>query len=299
MEGDYLDKVPLRDQTLVGVGGVLYLAASPDEYDGLSEAEFQQLKKNGPAVFQVYEQLGKVGLPENFRLPEGFANHFANEVLNDVEIIRQDPAKREEFRREIRAVFNNPSHVKKLYRQGGTTWSDIASQVAGTNRSGKFYSEDRRKPSERVSNERLAGSGISTLEKVETTKGKLNAPDPIKVATEAIARHPELVGGRNGRSRVKGSIVKEVSAGAGIPLEAAGDLIADTLIRLPTGKGLDKKPKHAAVVSQSRTGKGTAKPNRKRNPKGPAPRVYGGHWKQDGPDGDAVFIRDKEPKSNK
>lgn len=136
---DYLSDVPLRDEILTSVGAALYLAASPDLYDGLSETEFAAMRDAGPAVFSIYEKLGRVGLPESYRLPDGFADHFSKEVLSDVAIIRGDAAKQLLFRTELRAILTDPNQVKKLYTKEGTTFSDVASRIAGSNRVGKFY----------------------------------------------------------------------------------------------------------------------------------------------------------------
>jgi len=266
----------------VGVGGVLYLAASPDEFDGLSEKEFEALRTYGPAVFGVYEQLGKVGLPQNFQLPEGFADHFSKEVLSDVEIIRQDPAKREEFRREVRAVLANPSNVKNLYRSGGTTWSDIASQVAGTNRSGKFYSEDRRKPSERNSNTRVGGEGIRTLEKVEEPKkGKVSANKRVEVAISAVERHDLVAGKGNGRKGDRSTADKEVARRSGTTVLQAGELVADTLVRLPKGHGLAGGGRVTPLAAESSVQRPSA--GKKKHSKGK--RVRGGGSGSNSPTG--------------
>jgi hypothetical protein len=136
---EYLSDVPLRDEVLASVGMILYLAASPDEYDGLSDRDFQSLKDHGPGVFSLYEKLGKLGVAENFRLPDGFSEHFRDEVVPDLEIIRSDPAKREAFRREVRAILHDPAKVKSLYREGGITYSEILSKIAESGRTGRFY----------------------------------------------------------------------------------------------------------------------------------------------------------------
>jgi len=141
---DYLDKVPLRDNIFAGVGSALYLAASPDEFDGLSDAEYELFRTRGVDAFNVFEKLGRVGAPESLRLPEGFTQHFKDEVLADLEIIRKDPAKREEYRAAIRGILDNPSQLNQLYRGGGLTYSGLTSRIAGTHRSGKFYEEERR-----------------------------------------------------------------------------------------------------------------------------------------------------------
>jgi hypothetical protein len=148
-EAEFLDKVPLRDEAMVSIGGAMYLAASPDEFDGLSESEWNVFTQNGPEAFRVLELLGRLGVPENMRLPEGFADHFRDEVLPDLYIIRQSPELREQFRKEMRNVLGNRQAVKNLYRGGGTTFSQIASDVAGTARTGKFYREKRPVGSER------------------------------------------------------------------------------------------------------------------------------------------------------
>lgn len=250
---DFLDKVPLRDQTLAGVGGVLYLAASPDIYDGLSEAEFQKLKTDGPAVFQVYEQLGKVGLPESFRLPEGFAEHFTKEVLADMEIIRADPAKRAEFRREVREVLMSRSHTKNLYRGSGTTWSDIASQVAGTNRSGKFYSEDRRKPTERKSN---------VTNKEEETDGR-DAPgyqnSIIKLMPHFTNDNVETAV-REGAGKVR---IREAAKRLGVPDHLIITDLKDAFVRVPS----DSNVVDGRITKQSAVGKRRKKGKRGGGPK--------------------------------
>lgn len=138
---DFLEDVPLRDNIMASVGGILVLVASPDIADGMSDKEWERLKAIGPEAFSIYEKLDRVGLPENFQLPKGFSDHFTNEVLKDLEIIRNDPEKRKEFRDEIKAILMDRGRVAQLYRSGGQTYSDIATRIAGTARTGKFYKE--------------------------------------------------------------------------------------------------------------------------------------------------------------
>lgn len=140
-EVEFLDGVEGRDDILTAVGLALILAASPDEYDGISDLEFHMLEKLGGG-FGVYELLGRLGVPDSFRLPEGFANHFSNEVIPDLRIIRGDPEMIKVFREELKYVLSNPEVRASLYRRGGTTYSDIATHVARTFREGKFYAKD-------------------------------------------------------------------------------------------------------------------------------------------------------------
>lgn len=131
----------VRDVSLAGVGALLYTAASPDIYDGFSDEEFEQLKLYGPSVFRLYELVARTpAIPENLRFPEGFANHFEREVVVDLEIIRRDADKRDEFRAAMRELLSDKSQVKHLYQNGGTTYSKILSRVAGTSRDSSYYS---------------------------------------------------------------------------------------------------------------------------------------------------------------
>lgn len=176
---DYLDEVPLRDDVFAGVGATLYLAASPDEMDGLSDAEFLALREHAPQAFGIMELLGRVGAPENMRLPAGFSDHFAKEVLPDLTIIRSDPEKRAEFREALREVLNDKSRIGKLYRKDGDTYSDIATRIAGTNRVGKFY---------RTSNSKARGAESSTAIKPpsEMVSGSGNSHSPAQSFDETV-----------------------------------------------------------------------------------------------------------------
>jgi len=130
-----------RDLTLAGVGALLYNAASPDELDGYSQAEFEILKSMGPKVFDLYEKVSRnPNIPQNLALPAGFAVHFETEVIPDLEVIRNDPEKRVEFRSRITELLHDPRAVNKLYRENGQSYSQILSDVAGSDRAGKFYS---------------------------------------------------------------------------------------------------------------------------------------------------------------
>lgn len=136
------EKIPegVKDVSLAGVGALLYLAASPDIADGFSDEEFKLLKENGPAVFQLYELMGRSGLiPKNLQLPAGFGKHFGDEVIPDLETIRKNPHMQEEFRASMRGIFAKPGKLKNLYTSKGTTYSDELSKVAGSNRKGRFY----------------------------------------------------------------------------------------------------------------------------------------------------------------
>lgn len=178
---EFLKDVPLRDQTMVSVGGILYVAASPDVYDGLSEKEFEILSKEGGDVFALYELLGRVGLPDNFKLPEGFGKHFANDVIPDLRVIRSDPAKRDEFRREISSLLHNRSEVGRLYTDGGKTYSEILSRVAGSNREGAFYGKSggSGRPGQRPTVLVSGSAAVDKFPRTESTEVP-SLPVPIK-----------------------------------------------------------------------------------------------------------------------
>jgi hypothetical protein len=145
-EVEFLDGVEGREDILTSVGLALILAASPDKFDGISDAEFHLLEKLGTG-FGIYELLGRLGVPDSFRLPEGFAKHFSNEVIPDLSIIRQDKEMIEAFRKELKYVLSHPEVRANLYRKGGVTYSDIATHVAKTFRKGKFYNPSFTLPS--------------------------------------------------------------------------------------------------------------------------------------------------------
>jgi len=135
-----LSDIPLRDESLASIGALLYTAASPDWFDGFSDLEFKALEENGPGLFQLLERTAvQVGAPSNLSLPEGFSEHFKNQVIPDLRIIRDDLVKREEFRRELKAILSSRNQVSGLYREGGNTYSKVLTRVAGTNRTGRFY----------------------------------------------------------------------------------------------------------------------------------------------------------------
>jgi hypothetical protein len=132
---------PIRDIALAGVGGVLYIAASPDIADGLSDAEFQVLKSVGPAYFEIGEKFGRVGgSTSGFTLPPGFAKHFKEDVLPDLEKVRSDPGARAEFRSSLRDILGSPDQLSRLYREGGRTYSEELHKAAAgtTNTRGAF-----------------------------------------------------------------------------------------------------------------------------------------------------------------
>jgi len=105
----------VRDQ-LWNVGEIIIFAISPDRADGLSDAEMEMLKRAGPNFFSLIE--GRT-------LPEGFSEHFRDDVIPDLERIRHDAVAREYVRNEIRRIMQTPSEMAKLYRPGGITYSDI------------------------------------------------------------------------------------------------------------------------------------------------------------------------------
>jgi len=120
----------LRDAGLAGVGAVLYLAASPDIVDGLSDAEFQIMKTLGPAYFEIGEKLNRVGSDSGFALPPGFAEHFRADVIPDLEKVRSSPAAREEFRSSLRDILGHKQELAQLYRDGGRTYSEELHKAA-------------------------------------------------------------------------------------------------------------------------------------------------------------------------
>lgn len=139
---DFLHDAPHRDEVLVSVGLTLYVAASPDILDGLSDQEFNTLVASGDFM-RVYEILGRLGVQEDYRLPDGFSDHFKNEVVPDIKVIRSDPILADVFRTELRAILNDYNAVKMLYRAGGNTYSEIASRISKSNRVGTFYSQQK------------------------------------------------------------------------------------------------------------------------------------------------------------
>jgi hypothetical protein len=119
----------VREAGLRTVGAILYLAASPDEADGLSDIEFLELKSRGPEFFKTYQLVQRV-LPEGVQLPPGFAEHFTRDVLPDLERVRNDPGARNQFRSEVRDALSSPGKLDKLYTPGGDTFSDMLHRAA-------------------------------------------------------------------------------------------------------------------------------------------------------------------------
>jgi len=116
----------VRRVGLATVGGVLYLALSKDTLDGLSDEEFKLLKDNGPAFFQLLSLLDRTGaIPEGYRLPPGFAEHFTNDVLPDIEKVRDNPSARRQVRSEISDTLKSNRKLDELYTRGGDTYSDM------------------------------------------------------------------------------------------------------------------------------------------------------------------------------
>lgn len=137
--GSFARGNPLRDQAMVTVGKLLMLAASPDTMDGLSDMEYRNMKQGVPGVFMAWELISRIDERSNLSLPPGFTAHFFKEVLPDIEIIRNNPEKRVAFRAAISSILNNPSELNNLYDDKGTTFSDVATIIAETNRQGEFY----------------------------------------------------------------------------------------------------------------------------------------------------------------
>lgn len=120
----------LRDAALASVGAVLYVAASPDIADGLSNEEFKVLKEQGPAFFQLMELLDRGGvIPEGYRLPEGFSSHFEHDVIPDLEAVRKNPEARSLFRGEVAKILGSETKRHDLYREGGQTYSEELQQA--------------------------------------------------------------------------------------------------------------------------------------------------------------------------
>lgn len=119
----------VREAGLRTVASILYLAASPDEADGLSDLEYSQLKEKGPAFFETYGLVQRV-LPSEVQLPEGFAQHFVRDVLPDLERVRSDASSRNQFRSEVRDTLNSPSKMDRLYTPGGDSFSAMLERAA-------------------------------------------------------------------------------------------------------------------------------------------------------------------------
>jgi len=129
-----------RNAALAAVGSALYLAASPDMVDGLSDAEFKVLKNLGVPYFDIMEKVAirGPGIPEGYGLPTGFAKHYGEEVIPDLEKVRASPHAREAFRREVRAILGDQSKLDKLYRPGGTTFSEELRKALKSEQSSGF-----------------------------------------------------------------------------------------------------------------------------------------------------------------
>lgn len=123
----------VRVAGLTVVGDIIYLAISPDIADGLSDAEFESLKELGPAFFELYMLTDRLGaMPEGAKLPPGFAEHFKNDVLPNIEKVRNDPSAREQVRSEIRDTLKSPAKLDRLYREGGDTYSDMLARAVSS-----------------------------------------------------------------------------------------------------------------------------------------------------------------------
>lgn len=119
----------VREAGLRTVAAILFLAASKQAADGLSDLEFLQLKEAGPRFFELYGLTQRV-LPQEIQLPPGFAEHFSRDVLPDLERVRDDPSAQRQFRSEIRDVLSSNAKLDKLYTPGGDTFSDMLHRAA-------------------------------------------------------------------------------------------------------------------------------------------------------------------------
>lgn len=108
----------IRDNGLASVGESIYVGVSPDLYDGLSDDEWKVMKDAAPKFFDSW-----VG--RHVGLPEGFETHYRNDVLPDMEVIRQHPELRDGFRRELGALLSDERRIRALYTPGGETYSDL------------------------------------------------------------------------------------------------------------------------------------------------------------------------------
>lgn len=115
-----------RNAALAAVGSALYLAASPDMVDGLSDSEFKVMKDVGVPYFDIMEKvsLRGPGVPAGYGLPKGFAQHYRDDVIPALEKVRANPHAREYFRKEVRAILGSQSRLNNLYRPGGQTFSE-------------------------------------------------------------------------------------------------------------------------------------------------------------------------------
>jgi len=111
------------------VGETIIYAISPDKVDGLSDLELGLLKAHGTSFFKMMEGRG---------LPSGFAKHFHNDVLVDIEKVRRDEVARAAVRERIRGIISDPKELDSLYRPGGTTYSEILHDAARHAETGMF-----------------------------------------------------------------------------------------------------------------------------------------------------------------
>lgn len=121
-----------RNAALAAVGSALYLAASPDMVDGLSDAEFNVMKEAGVPYFEIMEKVAQrgPGVPEGYGLPKGFAQHYRDDVIPALEKVRANPQSREYFRKEVRGILGSQQRLQNLYRRGGQTYSEELEKAA-------------------------------------------------------------------------------------------------------------------------------------------------------------------------
>jgi hypothetical protein len=136
-KGRKMEEFTIPDEVrdlLPGVGGSIILGISPDRADGLSDAEMAALERFGPGFFSILE--GR-------QLPEGFAQHFKDDVLKDMKLIRNDPHVRDIVRKELFRYLNDPKLRDTLYTRGGPTFSEILESNARHAHEGMFRTPAR------------------------------------------------------------------------------------------------------------------------------------------------------------
>jgi hypothetical protein len=116
----------LRSMTLYIIGFILQVAVSPDAVDGLSDDDYDLLVSSAPILLNALKYSGLAGI---LALPPDFMQHYYDQVLPEIGIIRANPAARNLARKMLGEVMNNPTLLNDIYTYRGKppfdTFSDI------------------------------------------------------------------------------------------------------------------------------------------------------------------------------
>lgn len=123
--------MPLRSLVLYIMGVVLSIALSPDAADGLSDEDFSLLNSVVPTLLPFLKYSGIASL---LGLPDDFILHYDDQVLPEIQTIRNNPAMRAKARFALHAIITNPQKLADLYTYRNGTYSDILAEVTGSKR---------------------------------------------------------------------------------------------------------------------------------------------------------------------